>query len=29
MRYDNEFYDYVKEKAESNYNKKKIKGLSI
>jgi len=26
MRYDNEFYDYVKEKAESNYNKKKLKG---
>lgn len=26
MRYDSEFYDYVKEKAESNYNKKKLKG---
>ena len=26
MRYDNEFYDYVKEKAESNYNRKKLKG---
>lgn len=26
MGYDNEFHDYVKEKAESNYNKKKLKG---
>ena len=26
MEYNNEFYDYVKEKAESNYNKKKLKG---
>lgn len=26
MGYDNEFHDYVKEKAEFNYNKKKLKG---
>ena len=26
MRYDSEFYDYVKEKAKSNYNEKKLKG---
>ena len=26
MRYDSEFYDYVKEKVKSNYNKKELKG---